>query len=88
MTTRFSRFILTAALALTGTACHFIKTKTHKENPNVAIEVEADFKQHWIDKRVAALTAAGTDTTAARAQAEKEFRATYSYLRTAEPAKP
>ena len=87
MTTRFPLFILTAALAVVGTACHIIKTKAPKENPNVAIEVEADFKQHWIDKRVAGLTAAGTDVTAARAQAEKEFRAAYSYLRTDEPSK-
>ena len=38
--------------------------------------------------RVAELTAAGTDATAARAQAEKDFRAAYGYLRAAEPGLP
>jgi hypothetical protein len=88
MTTRFPLFILAAALTVAGTACHSLKTKAPKESPNVAIEVEAGFKQHWIDKRVAELTAAGTDATAARAQAEKDFRAAYSYLRATEPGKP
>ncbi len=87
MTTRPPLFILAAALAVAGTACHSTKTKVSKESPNVAIEVEAGFKQRWIDKRVAELTAAGTDATAAHAQAEKDFRATYGYLRTAEPGK-
>ena len=87
MTTRFPLFILTAALTVTGTACHSLKTKAPKDNPNVAIEVEAGFKQRWIDKRVAELTAAGTDATAAHAQAEKDFRAAYGYLRAAEPGK-
>ena len=87
MTTRFPLFILTAALTVAGTACHSLKTKAPKDNPNVAIEVEAGFKQRWIDKRVAELTAAGTDATAAHTQAEKDFRAAYGYLRAAEPAK-
>jgi hypothetical protein len=87
MTTRFPLFILTAALTVAGTACHSLKTKAPKDNPNVAIEVEAGFKQRWIDKRVAELTAAGTDATAAHAQAEKEFHSAYGYLRAAEPGK-
>jgi len=87
MTTRFPLFLLTAALTVVGTACHSLKTKAPKESPNVVSEVEAGFKQRWIDKRVAELTAPGTDATAARAQAEKDFRAAYSYLRTAEPGK-
>ena len=87
MTTRFPLFILAAALAVVGTACHSTKTKAPKESPNVAIEVEAGFKQRWIDKRVAELTAAGADATVARQQAEKDFSAAYSYLRTAEPGK-
>jgi len=87
MTTRLPLLILTAALTVTGPACHLIRPKAPKENPNVAIEVEAGFKQRWIDKRVAELTAAGTDATAARAQAEKDFRAAYSYLRADEPGK-
>jgi hypothetical protein len=87
MTTRFSLFILAAALVVAGPACHSTKTKVPKENPNVVTEVEAGFKQRWIDKRAAELTAAGTAANAARAQAEKEFRETYSYLRTTEPGK-
>ena len=87
MTTRFPLLILTAALTVAGTACHSLKSKAPKDNPNVAIEVEAAFKQRWIDKRVAELTVAGTDATTAHAQAEKDFRATYSYLRADEPGK-
>jgi hypothetical protein len=87
MTTRFPLFILATALAVMGTACHIIKPKAPKEDPNVAIQVEAGFRQRWIDKRVAELTAAGTDATAARQQAAKDFSVTYSYLRAAEPAK-
>ena len=87
MTTRSSLFILAAALAVSGTACHSTKTKAPKESPNVAIEVEAVFRQRWIDKRVAELTAAGTAADPARAQAEKELRETYGYLRPAQPAK-
>ena len=87
MTTRFPLFILAAALTVAGAACHSLKTKAPKESPNVAIEVEAGFKQHWVDKRVVELTAAGTDGTAARAQAEKDFRVAYPYLRAADPGK-
>ena len=87
MTTRFPLYILAAALAVVGPACHIIKRKAPKENPNITTDVEAGFKQRWIDKRAAELTAAGTAAPAARQQAEKEFSATYSYLRTAEPAK-
>ena len=86
MTTRFPLFILAATLAVMGTACHLIKPKAPKENPNITTDVETGFKQRWIDKRAAELTAAGTDATAARQQAEKEFSSTYSYLRTAGPA--
>ena len=87
MTTRFPLFILAAALTVAGTACHSLKTKAPKESPNVAIEVEAGYRQRWNDNRVAELTTAGTDATAAHAQAEKDFRAAYGYLRAAEPGK-
>jgi hypothetical protein len=87
MITRFPLFLLAAAFAVVGIACHSTKTKASKESPNVAIEVEAGFKQRWIDKRTTELTTAGADATAARAQAEKDFRAAYGYLRAAEPGK-
>jgi hypothetical protein len=87
MTSRLTLILLAAALAVAGTACHSTKTKAPKENPNVAIEVEAGFKQRWVDKRVADLTTAGADASAARAQAEKDFRVAYPYLRAAEPGK-
>lgn len=87
MTSRFILCSLAAAFLAAGTACHiFTKTKAPKESPNVAIDVETGFKQRWIDKRAADLTAAGT-AAAARAQAEKEFRETYGYLRAADPGK-
>jgi hypothetical protein len=87
MTTRFPLFILTAALTVAGTACHSLKSKAPKDNPNVAIEVEATFKQRWIDKRVAELSAAGTDATTAHTQAENDFHVAYPYVRAADPGK-
>ena len=87
MITRFTLFILAAALAVAGSACRSPKTKAPKENPNMALELEGNFKQRWIDKRAAELTATGTETTAARTQAEKEFRESFSYLRAAEPGR-
>lgn len=86
MTKRFALLLLAALFTLAGTACR--SAKTPKENPNVATEVETGFKQRWIEQRIAALTAKGTDATTARTQAEQEFRQNFSYLRANDPKKP
>ncbi|MBI5381458.1 MAG: hypothetical protein HZA31_06120 [Opitutae bacterium] len=79
MTTRFAFTLLAAMLALAGSACR--SSKTPKPSSAVATEVEAGFKQRWIDKRTAELTATGKSADEARTQADKEFRDNYSYLR-------
>lgn len=76
-----------AALVLASTpGCHWLrKSKKPKENPAIASDVEADFRQRWMEHRIAELTASGTDSTAARQQAEREFQERYPYVR--EPKK-
>jgi hypothetical protein len=70
--------ILTGAVAFTG--CLFSrKNAPPKENPAIASEVEANFKQRWMDKRTVELKATGMTAAAAQAQAEEEFSVRYSY---------
>ena len=79
-----SLLVLCAAAIATFsvTGCNlFRKNKKPKENPAIASEVEADFRQRWVDHRVAELVAKGTEATAARAEAEADFRAKYPYLK-------
>jgi hypothetical protein len=77
---------LTLLVLSFSTGCHmFGKSKVRKEDPAIASGVEADFKHRWMDHRIAELTATGLDATAARQQAETEFRDKYAYLK--EPKK-
>ncbi len=67
---------------LAGSGCHlFGKSKKPKDNPAIAAGVEADFRQRWIDRRTTELVGKGTESTAARTQAEQEFREAYPYLK-------
>ncbi|HVU25640.1 MAG TPA: hypothetical protein VHE13_16035 [Opitutus sp.] len=73
----FAAFVL-----LSAPGCHwFHKSKKPKESPAIASEVETNFRDRWLDRRVAELTAAGTEATAARQQAEREFKERYPYVR-------
>jgi len=73
---------LAALVLCSAGGCNlFRKSKKPKDNPAIAADVEAQFRQRWIDKRVAELTGQGKDATAARRQAEDEFREHYSYLK-------
>ena len=67
-------------LALLSAGCVFSKKeRPPKENPAISAEVEAQFRQRWIDKRVGELTAQGQAAAAARSQAESEFRAHFDF---------
>ncbi len=69
--------------ALTG--CFFSKkTLKPKENTAIAAEMEADFRQRWVDKRTTELAAQGLKPDAAHAQATDEFKARYSYTTAAQ----
>ena len=72
---------LAALVLLSASGCHlFHKSKKPKESTAIASEVETNFRNRWIDRRVAELTAAGTDATAAHQQAAREFQQRYPYV--------
>lgn len=72
---------LAASVLCTASGCNlFRKSKKPKANPAIASELEADFQQRFVDRRVAELTAGGMDATAAGAQAHAEFAERYPHL--------
>ena len=71
--------VLLAALA-SSTGCSFFrKSNRPKESSAISSEVEATFRQRWVDKRVTELTAQGVAADAARQQADREFRERYQF---------
>ncbi len=66
-------------LATTGGCFHWGKNAKPKESSAIASEVEAGFKQRFVDKRAGELTAQGVGPEAARAKATEEFRAKYGF---------
>jgi hypothetical protein len=78
MTTRIFFALLAVSLAFAGTACRSHK-KGKMSNTPVA-EMEAGFKQRWVDKRSAELAASGVAADAAREQATREFKAQFEYI--------
>jgi hypothetical protein len=67
------------------TGCFFAKKDAKpKENPAIAAETDADFRQRWVDKRTTELVAEGLTPIAARAQAVDEFKVRYSYTAAAQ----
>ena len=75
--------ICLSAVALTSlTGCNFFrKNKKPKENPALALQVEQEFRERWVEQRAAELTRQGGNATAAQEQAAREFRERYPYLR-------
>lgn len=74
-------FLLTL-LVVFSTGCNlFRKNKKPKENPNIAAQVEADFRERWVDRRVEELGATGVEAATAHAQALNEFQERYPYIR-------
>lgn len=73
---------LAPLILATSTGCNlFRKNKKPKENPAIASEVEALFRERWVDQRVPELTATGMDAAAARSQAEADFYERYPYVK-------
>ncbi len=83
---RSSTLALCALLLCSG--CHLFRKKPPpdraKPSSHVATEVEVEFRQRWMDKRVGELTGQGMTQDAARAQALAEFRAKYSATKAAQ----
>lgn len=74
---------LSAAMVASVTGCHFFKkSKKPKENPAIAADTEANFRERWLERRVPELTAQGTDAATARQQAEREFQEKFPYIKT------
>lgn len=80
MTTKplFRIVLLVALLASTGCSL-FRKSNRPKESSAISSEVEATFRQRWLEKRVAELTAQGVAAETARTQADREFRERYQF---------
>ena len=79
MTKHTYTLVLLAALILSSGCSFFRKPNRPKESSAISSEVEATFRQRWVEKRVAELTAGGAPAAAARAQAEQEFRERYAF---------
>lgn len=77
-------FLLTVlAAAFSGCALARRKDAKPKESSAISSEIEAGFRQRWVEKRAAELVAQGLAAEAARAQAAGEFAERYPY---AQPA--
>ena len=74
---------LALSLGLVSTGCSLLhrskSPKKPKESSAIAATTEANFKQRWMDKRVAELKATGITADAAQAQAEQEFNLHFAY---------
>jgi hypothetical protein len=79
--TRIGLLLALALVAALNSGCFLRRTpKPPKESTSIASEVEATFRQRWVDQRIGQLKAQGVAADAARAQAEAEFREKYEYL--------
>ncbi len=70
---------LIALMPLAGGCSLFSKKARAKESTAIAGEVEATFRQRWVDKRAGELVAQGVAADAARAQAGREFDERYQF---------
>ena len=77
----FLIFVLTLLVAFTAGCNLFRKNKKPKDNPNIAAQVEAEFRERWVERRIEELGASGGDTATARTQALREFQERYPYIR-------
>ncbi len=79
---RFSALCLGLVALAGGTGCQlFKKGEKKRDSWAIAADLEQEFKQRFMEKRVAELTARGTAPQAAQAQAEQEFRTRYPAVR-------
>lgn len=71
-----------AVLAVTASGCSlFRKSPKARESTAISSEVEATFRQRWMEKRLAELKAQGVAEAAAQTQATQEFEARYQFDR-------
>lgn len=71
---------LLAITVLLSSGCLFHrKARKPKESSAIATDVEKEFQQRWIAKRVADLSAQGVTGAAAQTQAETEFREKFPF---------
>lgn len=56
------------------------KSEKPKESTAIAADVEASFRQRWLDKRAAEIVAQGENAEFARGQAAREFAEKFEYL--------
>lgn len=66
---------------LLSSGCWWHRKNKPKEITAIASDVEAGFKERWMEKRTAELVAQGQRIDIARQQALDEFRARYTYIR-------
>ncbi len=73
---------LLAATVVFSTGCVFSKkSRKQKESSAIASEVESEFRQRWIAKRVSELAAQGVTGPAAQQQAAQEFQEKFSFAK-------
>lgn len=76
---------LLAMTALLSSGCLFSrKSRQPKETGAIATDVEREFKQRWLARRVSELSTQGVTGPAAQQQAEQEFVQKFTF---AEPAR-
>lgn len=77
---RLTLTALALCTVLCASGCNLFKRSSKpKENPDIASDVEATFRQRWTDRRTAELVARGSEAGAARRQADAEFRQAYGF---------
>jgi hypothetical protein len=74
-------FVLALGTLLSTGCWHSKKNRKPKETTKLATDVEASFRQRWLEKRSAELVAQGLRIDIARQQAIDEFEAKYVYIR-------
>ena len=79
MSTRILLATLTLVLAFGTSACRSRHASKEAIGNAPAAEMEASFKQRWIDKRVAELSATGVAAPDALIQASKEFDERFNF---------
>ena len=78
----FLLFCALLAAVLSAGCLHFKKNATPKDT-TITGEVEAPFRQRWIDRRAAELVAQGKSADTAHAQAADEFNEKFGAIGTA-----
>jgi hypothetical protein len=84
MTKRLLPSVVALSVLALGGGCLFPKNFSKaKKDKHVSADMEKEFKQRWMEKRVGDLTAQGMSPDKATAQALAEYDAKYSFTRPA-----